>query len=276
MEGEADDSSYYFARAFRFLNRAESDMSRSIVDKMTPFISTSLSRDTLKTIYSKPLTIDNTIDSAYNLLNKAGFANSRTANPRHSIPLTSQEMEQAIDPLLQYLDNNFRVLDSALSRSAFIMVMTKLWNFIVTIIEDLIVPPLLVPAEKIKRPLRENELDVVYKWLAFLKDTFAGDGGGLSEEELQTPQYHELLSIRFFYFDEVDELMRECDRMAATSILRKEEHLKKGSVYRKAYNLGTMKQNRDERRSRRRELSNSEDIILRVSLVSIRRVARLT
>lgn len=265
MEGEMDDSTFYFARAFRFLDRAESDMTRSIVDKMTPFISTSLSRAVLQSLFNKPITIDNTIDSAYSLLNKAGFASTRVNQLLRHAQLTKADIEAPIEPLMQYLDNNFRVLDASLSRSALSKVMSKLWNYILLTLEDIIVPSLSTTKTKIRPPLKEHELDVVYNWLGFLKDTFAGDGGGLSEEELQTPQYHELLSVRFFYFDEVEELMRECDRMAATSLLKQEEVSKSGTLLRKAYNLGTIKKARDERKLIRQQLSSSEEIILRVS-----------
>src|SRR5579859_5987047 len=36
MEGEKDDIQFYFGRAFRALKRAEGDMTRKIVDTVTP------------------------------------------------------------------------------------------------------------------------------------------------------------------------------------------------------------------------------------------------
>lgn len=267
MEIELDDPIFYFGRAFRFLNRAENDMTRSIVDKMTPFINTSLSRHTLKLLFSKPISVDSTIDSAYNLLNRAGFATTRLQIPEKQTTLTNQEMEAPIEGLLQYLDNNFKVLDQSLTRAAFDMVMCKLWNHVVITLEDLLLPPLFSSPSKHRRPLKEVELDVVYKWLGFLKDTFAGDGGGLSEEELQTPVYQELLSIRFFYFDSIEDLIHECDRIAASSAAAtKNQEFRQASIQRrpKAYNLGTIKKAKDKSLAIRRMLGNSEDIILRV------------
>ncbi|ORY75797.1 hypothetical protein BCR37DRAFT_172537 [Protomyces lactucae-debilis] len=285
MEGDCDDSAFYFGRAFRSLSRAESDMTRSIVDKMTPFIDASLSPNALKNLLSRPLNIDNTLDSAYSLLNKAGFNASRSISVKRE-SLTNADMEGPIEPLMAYLDNNFRVLDESLSRPAFLLVMTKLWNFTLTTIEDLIVPPLHSTSIKAKKPLSERELDVVYKWLGFLKETFHGDGGGLSEEELQTPLYHEILSLRFFYFDPVEELIEACERTiqhtrqkqeallerkrtqyaASTggnkaSLMERQRTRAAASEYR---NLGTIRKKREEKIRERRELSNAEDVILRV------------
>ncbi len=50
MEGERDDILYFFGRGFRSLKRAESDMVRIIVDKMSVFIRQCLSRSLLKTL----------------------------------------------------------------------------------------------------------------------------------------------------------------------------------------------------------------------------------
>lgn len=48
MEGEQDDIRFYFGRAFRSLKRAENDMVRTMVDKMTPFVRHYLSRSTIR------------------------------------------------------------------------------------------------------------------------------------------------------------------------------------------------------------------------------------
>lgn len=264
MEPELDDSSFYLGRAFRFLEKAESNMTQSIVEKMTPYISTSLTRATLQALFLKPFTLDKTLDSALSLLNKAGFSNSKTSTPG-STSLSNTEMEAAIEDLMQYLDNNFKVLDQSLTRSAFELVMMKLWRYVLVCLEDIVIPPLFGGPLKNFRPLPENGLDVVYKWLGFLKDTFSGDGGGLSEEELQTPLYHELLSVRFFYFDSVEELIRECDRIGSGNLSIKSREAPQ-VLSARSYSLGTIKRSKHSDHSIRKSLGTSEEIIVRVSI----------
>lgn len=279
MEAELDDSGYYFGRAFQSLTRAENDMARTIVDRMTPLVRATLSHATLRSAFGGAL--DNTLETAYSFLNRAGLANARLPARARNTALTKQEIEAPVEPLLNYLDNNFRVLDGTLSRAAFVSVMEKLWAFVLVTIEDLIAPPLTSSSNADGgvgggggggrgRVLSEQELDIVYKWLAYMKDTFHGDGGGLAEEQLGTPLYHEVLSIRFFYFDDEETLMRACDRATESNAAKIAEHKRAqtqrglahaGTAYR---NLGTMRQRRAERLASRRELASSEDVILRV------------
>ncbi|KAA1097225.1 hypothetical protein PGT21_028734 [Puccinia graminis f. sp. tritici] len=54
MEGEKDDVQFHFGRAFRSLKRAETDMVRMIIDKISPVIRYYLSHSTLKKLVSTP------------------------------------------------------------------------------------------------------------------------------------------------------------------------------------------------------------------------------
>lgn len=62
MEGEKDDIQFYFGRAFRSLKRAEADMTRTIVDKMSPFIRHYLSRTNLRALLKTGYNFDFDID----------------------------------------------------------------------------------------------------------------------------------------------------------------------------------------------------------------------
>ncbi|PLW18368.1 hypothetical protein PCASD_00781 [Puccinia coronata f. sp. avenae] len=54
MEGEKDDVQFHFGRAFRSLKRAETDMVRMIIDKISPVIRYYLSHSTLKKLVTTP------------------------------------------------------------------------------------------------------------------------------------------------------------------------------------------------------------------------------
>lgn len=74
------------------------------------------------------------------------------------------EMEQAIYPLFDYFDINLKTLFRSLHPVVFTMVMTRVWKEIETIIEEILIPPLSDKPSDLK-PLNDEELEVVYKWL---------------------------------------------------------------------------------------------------------------
>jgi hypothetical protein len=79
-------------------------------------------------------------------------------------PLTDEEIEKAIHPLLDYFDANFATLDESLSKVASVIVMGKLWKAVLSMFEDLLLPPLSDKPSRM-RQLSEREVDIIYKWL---------------------------------------------------------------------------------------------------------------
>jgi hypothetical protein len=78
--------------------------------------------------------------------------------------LTDEEMEKAINPLLDYFDANFAILDESLSKVASVIAMGKLWKAVLSMFEDLLLPPLSDKPSRM-RQLSETEVDIIYKWL---------------------------------------------------------------------------------------------------------------
>jgi len=78
--------------------------------------------------------------------------------------LTDVEIEGAIAPLFDYFDANLQVLNSSLSETARETVMVKAWKEILNTLEDLLIPP-LSEAPSDMRPLSDQEVDIVFKWL---------------------------------------------------------------------------------------------------------------
>ncbi|KII90117.1 hypothetical protein PLICRDRAFT_40318 [Plicaturopsis crispa FD-325 SS-3] len=272
MEGEKDDIQFYFGRAFRSLKRAEADMVRIFIDKMAPFIQQSLSHVVLKTLIkggSAGLDYNKALGNVTALYRSALGSNASEIQiplPQGEKPrirpeeLTDVEIEQAILPLFDYFDANLQTLNTYLSDTAKEMVMTRVWKEILTVIEGLLIPPLSDKPSDMK-PLSDKEVDIVFKWLKFLRDYFyAGGEGPVPLEVLQNQKYRDVVSIRLYYDWHTDALMEECVRMMQQS-LRASPSVKKRakSVYQQR-NLGTIKERKKEKQQEK-EVTNGETIL---------------
>ncbi|KAJ6518733.1 hypothetical protein C8R45DRAFT_949096 [Mycena sanguinolenta] len=275
MEPEKDDIQFYFGRAFRSLKRAESDMLRIFVDKISPFIHQCLSRNVLKTLLkgtASGLDYNKAISNVTALWSSAlGSSSNDVQIPLPSaektrVELTDAEIEEAILPLFDYFDANLQTLNTYLSDTAKEMVMTRVWKEILFVIEGLLIPPLSDASSDSKplsdmKPLSDKEVDIVFKWLKFLRDYFhAGGEGPVPVEVLQNQKYRDVVSIRLYYDWHTDALMEECVRMMQQS-LRSAPATKKRvkSVYSQR-NLGTIKERKKEKQVEK-EASNSETIM---------------
>ncbi|KAF5376074.1 hypothetical protein D9615_007711 [Tricholomella constricta] len=274
MEGEKDDIQFFFGRAFRSLKRAEGDMLRIFIDKMSPFIQQCLSRNVVRTLIksgNSGLDYNKAFGNVTALYRSALGASSNEVQiplPQNEKPrvrpeeLTDVEIEQAILPLFDYFDANLQTLNTHLSETAKEMVMTRVWKEILTILEGLLIPPLSDVSSDLK-PLSDKEVDIVFKWLKFLRDYFyAGGEGPVPLEVLQNQKYRDVLSIRLYYDWHTDDLMEECVRMMQQS-LRSAPTVKKRakSVYSQR-NLGTIKERKKEKRQEKEV--TSEDTIMRI------------
>ncbi|BEJ13854.1 hypothetical protein CspHIS471_0310280 [Cutaneotrichosporon sp. HIS471] len=271
MEGERDDIQFHFGRAFRWLKRTESDMVRLFVDKMTPVLRHTLSRNAIKSVlkpnvggidYNDALRISNDaigrISAAYR--NAVG-----TGQDEYAIPLppseqakpnaqpvkrgpSDAEIEAAIHPLFDYLDTNNHTLASTLSPDAMQMVMAKLWKQILTTIEALIVPP-LSDKPSIMRALSGSELDVALRWLKFLRDFFyaGGDDSGVPLSTLQNAKFNEIMSVPIYYDWSTDDLMEECIRGFQSTLKNKAMKPSKSIIGQR--NLGTIRARKTAKRS---------------------------
>jgi hypothetical protein len=104
-----------------------------------------------------------------------------------------------------------------------VAVMTRLWKEVLVTVEGLLVPPLSDKPSQ-QKPLTQQELDVVYKWLQSLFEFFnavdedTGEANGVPVNILKNPKYHELQMLNFFYFEPTDSLIRESERMASSTV----------------------------------------------------------
>ncbi|CAG8466900.1 6261_t:CDS:10 [Acaulospora morrowiae] len=249
MEGEKDDIRFYFGKAFRTLKRAHDDMARTIIDRMSPFLSQCLSRDVITKLL-KP-TASNSFTQFFKDLDKS-----------KKTELNDREVETAIDPLFDYFDTNLMTLSNHLYPEVFTMVMSRVWKKIELVIESLILPPLSDYPSDMK-PLTDSEIDVVYKWLKFLRQYLHADGNGVSLEVLENAKYHEIFRIQMFYDNDSEGLMQEYLRLQienAISPKKKSLHLNKSVLNQR--NLGTIKKRKNEKRNK--NTHDDGDLILRI------------
>ncbi|KAF7728272.1 hypothetical protein EC973_006446 [Apophysomyces ossiformis] len=191
MEGEKDDVQFWFGKTFRTLKRAENDAAGLVVDKMGGFMRQCLTRRTLDKLLGR----DRSFFSAFNRANR-------------QVEPSLQDCEDAIAPLLDYLEKNLKVLNDNLSETTMRLVVLKVWKEILFTLEGILLPPLSEQPSDVK-PLDEYELHVVFKWLELLKILFNGgeDGDGVPLDRLENSQYYALLAINAAYYVETETLM---------------------------------------------------------------------
>lgn len=153
MEGERDDIQFYFGKSFRTLKRTERDMTRKITDKLSAYIQQCLSRRTLRSLLSQGLSISS----------MRGYFQKNRPQSVAQAP-TQTDVAGALKPLFTYFDDNFAIMKQTLTDAAMVMVMTRLWKEVLVTIESLLVPPLSDKLSQ-QRPLTQQELDIVFKWL---------------------------------------------------------------------------------------------------------------
>ena len=203
---------------------------------------------------------------------------------------TSAEIVAALDPLTAYFNENFAIMQQTLTEGAMQKVMTKLWKETLGSLEALLIPPLSDKPSG-QKPMNEQELDIVYKWLDHLYDFFHAEGEGVAAENLRSPKYVDLKNLRFFYDQPTQQLIIESDRMAAAALQRQREAQQMGnrvsapaamaggpsassgllgvSSARRTQsimlnrNLGTMRKAKEDKR-REAQAEQSDDILLRI------------
>ncbi|KAM6490748.1 Munc13 (mammalian uncoordinated) homology domain containing protein [Amanita muscaria] len=186
--------------------------------------------------------------------------------------LTDVEVEQAIVPLFDYFDANLPTLNTYLSDSAKVMVMSRAWKEMLGIIEGLLIPPLSDSSSEMKL-LSEKEVDIVFRWLKFLRDYFYANGEGpVPLESIQNQRYRDVLSIQLYYDWHSDALMEEYVRgmqqslgANSTFIICEEACQEPGPwIHKETWALWEKKE-----RKQKKEVAGSEDVILRILRMSI-------
>lgn len=211
-------------------------------------------------------------------------------------PVTQADIENALQGLFAYFDENFAIMKQTLTEATMLAVMTRLWKEVLMAIESLLVPP-LSDKPSTQKPLTQVELDIVYKWLELLFEFFNakdedGEVLGVPAEVLKSPKWHELASLNFWYFDSTETLIRTSERMVSATQQRAQQQvqqasrqsapatfgptfnsgagafgsmgtIRRGKSIMMSRNLGTMKRAKEEKR-KEAQADPSDDMILRI------------
>lgn len=208
------------------------------------------------------------------------------------------DIENALQPLFAYFNENFAIMKQTLTNNAMITVMTRLWKETLATLESLLVPPLSDKASA-QRQLNEQELEIVFKWLECLFDFFhayddeSKSAQGVPQDILKSPKYHDLKNLNFFYYEPTDTLIRTSERMAVATMDRQREaqarsnnrlsapgamssgpsfagtaglmgqQTRRSKTVMNSRNLGTMKKAKQEKRQEA-QAEPSDDMILRI------------
>ncbi|PGH16935.1 hypothetical protein AJ80_05003 [Polytolypa hystricis UAMH7299] len=276
MEGERDDIQFYFGKTFRTLKRTEREMTRRTTEKLSAYINHCLSRRALKALLSKGITIS-TVSSYFN----RNRASTGPSGP------TQAEIAGALEALFTYFDDNFAIMNQTLTEEAMRTVMARLWKEVLVTIETLLVPPLSDKPSN-QRPLTQQEVDVVSRWLGLLLNFFnavdeeTGEANGVPMDILKSPKYHEIQTLFFFYFEPTENLIRTSERMASANTARQQANrnrlsasaaslspfggipsTRRGKSIFLSRNLGTMKKAKAEK-WKEAQADPNDDMILRI------------
>ncbi|KAF8756018.1 Munc13 (mammalian uncoordinated) homology domain [Rhizoctonia solani] len=293
MEGEKDDVMFYFGRAFRSLKRTEGEMARVFVNKVSPLIRNSLSRQTLKSlIKSKPVyDYQKAIGGITSMYRTAVGAINEPAVPlppeerqqlrKQTEQMTDLEIEAAIAPLFDHFDVNLPVLHSNLSTATQEMIMVKMWKEILGTLENLLLPPLSdVPTDM--KPLAQKEVEIVFKWLKVCGTLSFGrhvtdtrvvlaklplrGWNGLSNELLQNKKYRDLMTVPLYYDWKTDDLMEQCVREMQQNLRSAQGTMRRAKSVYSQNSLGTIKQRKKDKKKQNQ--NNNSDIIMRILRMS--------
>jgi len=203
------------------------------------------------------------------------------------------EIEGALATLFTYFDDNFAIMNQTLTTEAMRTVMARLWKEVLVTVESLLVPPLSDKPSN-QRPLTQQEVDVVSRWLVLLLNFFnavdeeTGEANGVPIDILKSPKYHEIQSLFFFYAEPTETLIRTSERMASATSARQQPNrnrlslpaatlspfggpasfaglpsTRRGKSIMLSRNLGTMKKAKEER-WREAQAEPNDDMILRI------------
>lgn len=205
LENEKLDPLFCIGKAYRILSRTRDEILEQIVNKFTPFVDYTFSKEGLKQVCSSNGILKSTQNDVYS----------------------------AVIPLFNYLNENLNILAQSLTQELLYMVMLKVWNRLLRTADTLLLPQLGIAKHKLAhakkalwnigntsnimgygRPLTNIEMEIVFTWLdALCVDFFYNDGEGPPLESLKNTQYQNLLLIPIYYDKPVTELKKEISQL---------------------------------------------------------------
>lgn len=224
---EQDDIRFYFGRALRFLKRTQDSMVNAVVTQFSSYISSVLSKQTLKEVTGQG-SLATTVQSSVNQIQKGlsmlwGKESSSSSSHKRSSSASVVASGSAasatdnLEPLYDYLNANFATLAGILTPELRIEVLSRTWDVVLETLELLILPPLdSTPTSQVQ--LTSAELEALFCWLSSLRDFFYSDGAGPSLERLQSQSYQQIMAIPVYYDLPTQQLKIESEKIVKQNL----------------------------------------------------------
>ena len=122
--------------------------------------------------------------------------------------LSSSDIEaiyELLSPTFEFLNTNFEIIMSSLNESIAIQVIQGIWNKFINDAESMIVPSLV--DDKERKQWEMKRFQFFYKYIDISKEFFKGEGQGLTEEQINSIPYLQLVNIMNHYFDSKEQLI---------------------------------------------------------------------
>lgn len=208
MDGEREDVDFWFRKTNERLIRVRDDFIRLCSGTLVPYIqdviSKSIKAQEAVTVPSKSFFSSLTSGAAELSTATASGTDINTVATEHDV-------EDALGPLIDYLDENLQTLCQSLAPNLSHQVIKGVWNETVLILEGSILPTLYGTIDPSRRILNPRQISWIRLLSDILADFFHADGEelGLDQDTIQTHEFKDLQKCISSYADPINRLMRE-------------------------------------------------------------------
>lgn len=260
MESEKEDILFFFGKSLRTLMRTESDMIQMIVNKFSAFIRFKISEKTLKIPASARI---------------GGMVSKWLKNGAVEASVGEMDPTATLQPLFDYLNENFHALHIYLSPAMNVKVMKETWEIVVDALEGLLLPPLSGKPTS-QSPLSMDEKFILSHWIEALEDFFHHGGKGISIEDLESKRFQEfMLGLNRYYDLPTADLIKLSDQQAAQASQRQDsrtflsvsDQMRRSGTIMAHRNRRALREEQKKLKEAEKQLPGTEDIILRILLL---------
>ncbi|KAI8833020.1 hypothetical protein BC829DRAFT_437351 [Chytridium lagenaria] len=206
MEGDEDDIEFWERKTRERLMRTRGDFLKGLCSKITPYIKDVVTKS-LKEHEAAPLpsTFFAAITSTIQYSTQTLSGHSITA------PVTQHEADALLTPLTDHLNKNLTILYTQLSPRLCNLIIKRIWDDTLVMIETLLVPPLHGLMDRDRRVLNKRQVSMMGWVVTVLGDFFYADGveGGLEIEMVETGRWREVRWVMGLYCEDLMALKRE-------------------------------------------------------------------
>ncbi|KAI9100704.1 hypothetical protein DFS34DRAFT_578825 [Phlyctochytrium arcticum] len=205
MEGADEDVDFWFRRSKELLGRTRDDFVRSLTARIIPFPR----EEVLKIIKSHEAAALPAKNFFSSLTTATQLSDLTAAGISINEPCTERDADQALDPLIEYLNKNLGTLADYLSERMAQEVIRRCWDEVVSCIEWSLIPPLYGQIERDRRVLTRRQSSMAGLLLRLMKEFFHADGAGVAMRSLETRKYKQVESVVDVYEYDISRLKRE-------------------------------------------------------------------